>query len=180
MHHRCYPTHQLLYGAGLSARRKRTRERRRRQHAAAPPRASARTEELYTVATVKRLAYSRRQAAEALGLSISTIDRHVVPAIDTIKTPWRQRLIPVAELERFLREHRDHARPATTRRRAGRPPSLPKTIVERVRLEHMQGRSLGEIALGLTADRIPTAHGGRRWWPSTVRALLLRESTPDP
>jgi hypothetical protein len=163
----------------MGARRKRRRERGRRRQAAAPPRASARTDALYTVATVERLAYSRRQTAEALGLSISTIDRHVVPAIDTVKTPWGQRLIPVAELERFLRKHRDHARPATTRRRAGRPPSLPKTVVDRVRLEHAQGRSLGEIARGLTADDVATAHGGRRWWPSTVRALLLRASASD-
>jgi hypothetical protein len=160
----------------MSTRRKRRRERGRRRQPAAPPHASARTDALYTVATVERLAYSRRQAAEALGLRISTIDRHVVPAIDTVKTPWGQRLIPVAELQRFLREHRDRARPAATRRRAGRPPMLPTAVVERVRLEHAQSRSLGEIARGLTTDGIQTAHGGRRWWPSTVRAVLLRAS----
>lgn len=48
---------------------------------------------------VERLAYTRRQAAEALGLSLATIDRRVVPAIETVKTPWGQRLIPVDELE---------------------------------------------------------------------------------
>jgi hypothetical protein len=158
----------------MSTRRKRKRKRERRRQTAAPPTASARTDALYTVATVERLAYSRSQAAEALGLSISTIDRHVVPALDTVKTPWGQRLIPAAELERFLREHRDHARPVAPRRRAGRPPALPKPVVDRVRLEHIRGRSMGEIARGLTADGVPTAHGGRRWWPSTVRALLLR------
>jgi hypothetical protein len=163
----------------MSRRRKRRRERGRRREAAAPPRPSAQINALYTLAKVERLAYSRSQAAEALGLSISTIDRHVVPALDTVKTPWGQRLIPAAELERFLREHRDPARPAATRRRAGRPPTLPKPFVERVRLEYAQGRSMGEIARGLTADGVPTAHGGRRWWPSTVRALLLRTSASD-
>ena len=163
----------------MSTRRKRRRERARRRQAARPPCASAPADSLYTLATVERLAYSRSQAAEALGLSISTIDRHIVPALDTVKTPWGQRLIPAAELERFLREHRDHARRAATRRRAGRPPTLPKTVLERIRLEYAQGRSLGEIARGLTADGVPTAHGGRRWWPSTVRALLLRTSASN-
>jgi hypothetical protein len=60
-----------------------------------------------------------------------------VPTIDTVTTPWGQRLIPVDELERFLDQNIESGRPA---------------------------------------DRVPTAHGGRRWWPSTVRAVLLRAS----
>jgi hypothetical protein len=63
-----------------------------------------------------KLAYNRRQAAQALGVSISTIDRRVVPTIDTVKTPWGQRLIPAAELERFLRSVlRSCARPPVER-----------------------------------------------------------------
>jgi hypothetical protein len=26
----------------------------------------------------------------------------------------------------------------------------------------------------LTDEGVPTAHGGRQWWPSSVRAILLR------
>jgi hypothetical protein len=33
------------------------------------------------------------------------VDRRVVPAVRTVKTPWGQRLIPVAELRRFMEEH---------------------------------------------------------------------------
>jgi hypothetical protein len=69
--------------------------------------------------------------------------------------------------------------PATNFALISSPPSLPNAVVDRVRLEHARGRSLGEIARGLTADAVPTAHGGRRWWPSTVRALLLRTSASD-
>jgi hypothetical protein len=36
------------------------------------------------------------------------------------------------------------------------------------------GESLGAIAHELNADRVPTAQGGRQWWPSTVRAVLVR------
>ena len=160
----------------MSARRKRKRNRARRPPASAL-RIAAPTVEFREASAVQRLAYSRRQAAQALGVSISTIDRKVVPAIETVKTPWGQRLIPVDELEGFLRSHLETPRPARARRAAGRPPSLPEAVVERVRLENARGRSLGDIARGLTANGVPTAHGGRRWWPSTVRAILLRAPT---
>jgi hypothetical protein len=48
--------------------------------------------------------------------------------------------------------------------------------VSRIHAEHAGGKSLGEIARSLNASGIPTAHGGARWWPSTVRAILARES----
>jgi len=128
---------------------------------------------------VDRLAYTRRQAAEALGVSISTIDRRVVPSINTVRLPWGQRLIPVDELERFMRNHLAPARARRARGPAGRPPMLPRSVVERIRLEHARGRSLAEIAHALTAEGVPTAHGGQRWWPSTVRAVLIRSSPPS-
>lgn len=31
----------------------------------------------------------------------------------------------------------------------------------------------------LSAEGVPTAHGGRQWWPSTVRAVLVRSSSPE-
>jgi hypothetical protein len=45
---------------------------------------------------------------------------------------------------------------------------------KRVRLDRAAGRSLAAIANGLNADRIPTAQGGRRWYPGTVRYTLNR------
>jgi hypothetical protein len=142
----------------------------------APPTVGSSSRGLQEAGKVERLAYSRRQAAEALGVSISTIDRRVVPSIDTVKLPWGQRLIPVDELERFLRSHLAPARGRPARRPAGRPPTLPTSVVERIRLECARGRGLSEIARALTAERVPTAHGGQRWWPSTVRAILARSS----
>src|SRR5437773_1432374 len=58
---------------------------------------------------VERLAYTRKQAAEALGVSLATLDRRVVPAIATVVTEWGGRLIPVGELERYLAERRQEA-----------------------------------------------------------------------
>jgi Recombinase len=123
---------------------------------------------------VRRLAYTRRQAAEALGVSISTIDRRVVPAIDTFKLPWGQRLIPADELERFMRNHVAPARSRPAARVAGRPPTLPPSVVERICLEYARGLGLSDIARTLTDEGVATAHGGRTWWPSSVRAVLVR------
>jgi len=47
-------------------------------------------------------------------------------------------------------------------------------------LRAAQGVSLGEIARRLNRDDIPTAQGGRQWWPSTVRAVLIRSGPPSP
>jgi hypothetical protein len=119
--------------------------------------------------------YSREQAAQLLGVSLATFDRRVVPTIATVKTEWGARLIPVAELERFLAERCEEPRARRrTRERAGRKSSLPPEIISRVREERAAGATLGEIARGLNRDGIPTGQGGRQWWPSAVRAVLIR------
>ena len=108
-------------------------------------------------------------------MSVQTIDRRVVPAIDTVKTEWGTRLIAVAELERYLSERTRPARPRrTTPVSSGRPPAVADEIIHRIQAEHARGKSLGQIARDLNASGEPTAQGGRRWWPSTVRGILLR------
>ena len=158
----------------MSAKRQRRRERQRRQQAAGPRSYWAAPGELKKVVEAERFAYTRKQAAEALGVSISTIDRRLVPSVNTVKTPWGQRLIPVAELERFIGEYIEPGRERMDTGTPGRPPTLPKAVVDRVRLEYARGRGLAEIARRLNSDSVPTAHGGRQWWPLTVRAVLLR------
>ena len=54
--------------------------------------------------------------------------------------------------------------------RLGRPPVLPGRCC--IRSERAERRSLAAIATALNRDRIPTAHGGVQWHPSTVRAVL--------
>ena len=124
--------------------------------------------------TVERLVYSREQAAQALGISLATLNRRVVPAIATIKTEWGAQLIPVGELKRYLAERREEPQTPPQRRRSGRRSCVPHEVVARIRSEHRQGVSLGQIARRLNHDDIPTGQGGRRWWASTVRVVLLR------
>jgi hypothetical protein len=123
---------------------------------------------------VERLAYTRTQAAEALGISRSTFNRRVLPFVETIEMPWGTRLIPVDELERLLAERRRPARERARLATPGRPATLPPELVQRIRAGRASGNSLGEIARDLNATGTPTAHGGRQWWPSTIRAVLQR------
>ncbi len=129
---------------------------------------------------VQRLAYTRTQAAKALGVSLATFDRRVVPAIATVRTEWGARLIPVDELERYLAERREEAQAARRLpERRGRKPGLPPVVVTRIRDEHAKGMSFGEIARALNAEGVKTSQGGRQWWPSTVRAVLASSNSPE-
>ena len=123
---------------------------------------------------VERLAYTRTQAAESLGMSRSTFNRRVLPFVETVEMPWGMKLIPVDELERLLAECRQPARARPRRAMPGRPAALPPELVRRIRAEHAAGKSFGRIARDLNARGTPTGHGGVQWWPSTVRAILQR------
>ncbi len=136
-----------------------------------------RARDLEKTSGVKRRACTRKQAADALGVSLTTLDRRVIPAIETVRTEWGSRLIPVDELERYLAERRQEARAARRRpARPGRKPGHEPEVVARIRSEYASGRTLSEIARGLNADGVRTGQGGRQWWPSTVRAVLVRSS----
>ena len=123
---------------------------------------------------VERLCYTRTQAAQALGISPTTFARRILPYIEIIDTPSGTIPIPVDELERLLAERRRPSRATRPVRPRGRRPSIPSDVVERIRAEHSEGRSIAAIARGLNADGFSTAQGGRQWWPSTVRAVLVR------
>jgi hypothetical protein len=109
-------------------------------------------------------------------VSRTIFDRRVLPLIETIEIPWGPRLVPVDELERFAREHRQPARGRAQTPPVGRPRVVPDELVLRIRAEHAEGKSLRQIAGDLNASRAPTAHGGRKWWPSTVRTVLMRSA----
>jgi hypothetical protein len=161
----------------MSRRRLRRNADKERRHAQLP---SSRPREIIRQADhVVRLAYTRGQAADALGISRSTLWR-VLPYVQTIEMPWGSTLIPVDELERLVTEQRRTARATIKRAAAGRPPQVPREIVERIRTERAAGKTFRRIAAELNADRIPTAHGGAQWWPSTVRAVLGRRRADAP
>lgn len=162
----------------MSRRRLRHRSEKTQRHAAPKAIDVAPVEIVREATRVERLAYTRTQGAEALGVSRSTFNRRVLPLIETVVMPWGTRLIPVDELQRLLTEQRQPARArAQPGAKPGRPAAVTIDVVDRIRAEHAAGNSLGKIARELTTDQIPTAHGGAQWWPSTVRAVLSRSAT---
>jgi hypothetical protein len=121
---------------------------------------------------VARLAYTRSQAAAALGISQSTFTRRLLPLIETIEMPWGTKLVPVDELERLVAECRRPARPRSRAATTGRRPVASAELVSRIVADSQAGKSLSQIARDLNADAVPTSHGGAQWWPSTVRVVL--------
>ena len=80
-----------------------------------------------------------------------------------------------AQLERRLVSQRTTAALAVARRkgvRLGRPPALSAPLVSRIRRERDRGASLQAIAERLNSQGVPTAQGGRRWYPATIAAVL--------
>jgi Recombinase len=159
---------------GMSRRYRRKAEKAMRHTPSPPGQSSAATTRVRRTDEVERLAYTRTQAAEALGMSPTTFSRRVLALIETIEMPWGPRLVPVDELERFAAEHRQPARGRPSTPAPGRPRVVSDELVLRIQTEYAKGKSLHQIARDLNASRTPTAHRGAQWWPSTVRAVLRR------
>jgi hypothetical protein len=164
-----------VYALYVSRRRQRRRNEKAQRHAPPPSRPVPAAPAIVREATrVERLAYTRTQAAEALGISRSTFNRRVLPLIETLEMPWGARLIPVDELQRLLAEKRRTVRKRAQPAPTGRPAALAPAIADRIRTERAAGKTLAQMARELNATGTPTAHGGAQWWPSTVRAVLRR------
>jgi DNA invertase Pin-like site-specific DNA recombinase len=104
-------------------------------------------------------------------------------AVDT-STPAGEAMANVlatfAQFERRLIGQRTREALAAKRSqgvRLGRPPVLPKKVIQRIQRERTAGKSLAAIADGLNRDRVPTAHGGRQWYAATVRNVANRAAT---
>ena len=177
----CKNVPSFVYAVRMS----RSRQERRAEKARRHPRLSTETLPFVQPAQVvvrearyvERLAYTRSQAARALGTSRSSFVRRVLPYVETLDMPWGAKLIPVDELERLVAERRRSAQARTKSHPSGRPPTVAPDVVDRIRTDRAAGKSLGQIAADLNAAGTPTAHRGIRWWPSTVRAILLRSDS---
>lgn len=87
-------------------------------------------------------------------------------------------VVTFAQLERRLIGQRTKDALDTKRRQGvqlGRPSQVSPAVAARIRRERDDGRSLAAIAEGLNRDAVPTAHGGAKWYPSTVRSVLGAE-----
>lgn len=132
------------------------------------------------VAKLDRL--SRSMLDFAALMDQATRERWALVALDLgvdTSTPAGEAMASVlatfAQFERRLIGERTKAALAAKKRagvRLGRPRTLPDDVLRRIVSERATGRTLAAIADGLTADGVPTVQGGRRWWPTTIRAAL--------
>jgi DNA invertase Pin-like site-specific DNA recombinase len=86
-------------------------------------------------------------------------------------------LATFAQFERKLISQRTRDALAVKRAegvRLGRPVTLPARVERRIQRERGRGKTLAAIADDLNRDEVPTAQGGVRWYPATVRAVLQR------
>lgn len=58
--------------------------------------------------------------------------------------------------------------------RIGRPATLPRAVVSRITRRRRAGKSYAAIADELNRAGVPTAQGGRKWYPATIRAVVER------
>ena len=85
-------------------------------------------------------------------------------------------MVSTARFERRL--NGDRTRTGMAQRKAegkhvGRRRQLPSEVVQRITAARAAKLSMAKIADALNADQVPTAQGGVRWYPSTVRAVLV-------
>lgn len=137
-----------------------------------------------TVLMVSKLDRLTRSVHDATGLMLRA-DRGgwglvaLDVAVDTT-TPagaaMAQVLAVFAELERRLIGQRTRDALAVRKAqgvRLGRPPTLPAEVVARIIDAHEAGESWSAIGRALDANAVPTAQGGARWYPATVRSVYL-------
>lgn len=107
---------------------------------------------------------TRREAAQIVGVSLDTVDRRVRRLTGEGRTPSGEIGLPATALAEQLHD------PWPGR---GRPGRLDSAIVSRIVSQRKDGSTFAAIATALNDDGVATAHGGARWWPATVRKVLV-------
>ena len=99
------------------------------------------------------------------------------PGVDLTTVPGKftaNVLASAAEYERDLIASRTRdgmARRAAEGKLFGRPRTTTQQVRDRIITAARNGDPWTDIAAALTADGIPTARGGQRWYPSSVRSI---------
>ena len=112
---------------------------------------------------VARLAYTRAHAAEALGVSRTTVARRVLPLVETVEMP----LVSPPHPRRRARAPARQTAPTCSRTMPSTRAGETRSCVPRDHESHSRrarrGSDPAEIARRLNADGVPRAHGGAQW-----------------
>lgn len=100
-----------------------------------------------------------------LGVDTTTPSGELVANVMAAVAQWERRIIS------------DRTKAALAMKRAegirlGRPLTLSSALRQRIVKERAKGTTYRAIADKLTAEGVPTAHGGAEWRPSTIRGVI--------
>jgi len=101
-----------------------------------------------------------------LGIDLSTPSGEFMANVMSSAAQWERRIISQRTKEALAEKRAAGAS-------LGRPKAVPTDVVSRILSDRQTGRGLTAIAEQLNEEGVPTAHGGARWYASTVRAVLL-------
>ncbi|WP_433126520.1 recombinase family protein [Micromonospora sp. CA-240977] len=103
-----------------------------------------------------------------LGIDLSTPAGEFLASVMASAAQWERRIIGQRTREGLAAKKAAGVR-------LGRPVTLPTEVRHRIRSESDSGSGLACIARGLNVDEVPTAQGGKKWYPSTVKAVLASQ-----
>ena len=101
-----------------------------------------------------------------LGVDLSTAAGEFMANVMASAAQWERRIIGQRTREALAAKKAQGVK-------LGRPPTLPKAVVGRILVARNAGEGWSAIARQLNIEKVPTAHGGVRWHPSTVRTIVL-------
>lgn len=112
---------------------------------------------------------ARREGWSVVALDVdvdtSTPTGELVVNVSASVSQWERRIIGARTADALA------ARKAAGVR-LGRPVTLPEAVRDRIAADRAAGATLSGIARALTAEGVPTARGGAKWYPSTVAAVV--------
>ena len=133
------------------------------------------------VARLDRLTYSLADLAEIVGTAVDAGFAIVAlePELDLASDAGRLVGQVLATASRW--EPRSLAAPArrALERRPGRPSSTPPALADRIRAMRASGMTLQAICDTLNDEGVPTPRGGAHWRPTSLRAILRPEPSPQ-
>lgn len=101
-----------------------------------------------------------------LGVDLSTAAGEFMANVMASAAQWERRIIGQRTKDALAVKRAQGVR-------LGRPNVLPAEVVSRIVDAYRAGVGWSAIARALNDDGVPTAHGGRCWYPSTVRSVVL-------
>jgi DNA invertase Pin-like site-specific DNA recombinase len=104
-----------------------------------------------------------------LGVDLSTPSGEFMAGVMASAAQWERRIIGQRTKDALAVKRAQGVR-------LGRPTVLPTAVVDRILALHRGGQGWSAIARVLNEEGVPTAHGGSRWYPSTIQKLVLAQA----